>query len=187
GAAAMTIAPHKFHGPVGIGALIVQAGHALHPALFGGAQQLGARPGTESVALAVGMLRSLELARDELDARSKHLQRLRDVLESRILAELPETIVIGRESPRAPHTSNVAFPGIDRQAALMALDMAGVACSTGSACASGSSEPSPVLRAMGCDEAIIRSALRFSVGAMNTLEEIEEASRRIVRTIKSLR
>jgi cysteine desulfurase len=187
GVTAMTVAPHKFHGPVGIGALVIRGGAALAPLLVGGAQQLGSRAGTESVALAVGMARALELWSAAADERHAQMLALRELLEQRIRQGWPETIVVGQNAPRAPHTSNLAFPGIDRQAAFIALDLAGVACSTGSACASGSSEPSPVLLAMGCPEAVVRSSLRFSVSAMNTAEEIEEASRRVLRVLKSLR
>jgi cysteine desulfurase len=187
GAAAMTVAPHKFHGPTGIGALIVRGDAGLEPMLVGGAQQLGSRAGTEPVALAVGMARALELWRDAATERHAHLLVLRDLLEQRILQGWPEAVILGRAAPRAPHTSNIAFLGIDRQAALIALDLAGVACSTGSACASGSSEPSPVLLAMGCSDAVVRSSLRFSVSAMNTTDEIEEAARRVLHVLRSLR
>jgi cysteine desulfurase len=187
GVAAMTIAPHKFHGPVGIGALIVRGDVELAPLLVGGAQQLQSRAGTEPVALAAGMARALELWRDAATERFAHMLALRDLLEQRILQGWSEAVILGHEAPRAPHTSNIAFPGIDRQAAFIALDLSGVACSTGSACASGSSEPSPVLLAMGCSEAVVRSSLRFSVSAVNTTEEIEEASRRVLRVLRSLR
>jgi cysteine desulfurase len=186
GVTAMTIAPHKFHGPVGIGALIVRHDAPLAPMLVGGAQQLGSRAGTEPVALAVGMAKALELWRGAWRERYSHMLSLRELLERRILEGWPGAVILGREAIRAPHTSNLAFPGIDRQAALIALDMAGIACSTGSACASGSSEPSPVLLAMGCPDAVVRSSLRFSVSAMNTAEEIEEACRRILRVLRTL-
>jgi cysteine desulfurase len=187
GVTALTFTAHKLHGPQGIGALLVRAGAELHPILFGGAQQLGLRPGAEPVALAAGMCRALELWQDEREERTSRMTHLRDALERAIVCMIPGAVVIGREAPRAPHTSNIAFPGIDRQAALMALDLAGVACSTGSACASGSSEPSPVLLAMNCPDAWVRSSLRFSVSAMNTLEEIDEAAGRIADVVGTLR
>lgn len=168
GAATMTFAAHKFHGPIGIGALVLRHGVTLTPQLFGGFQQAGLRPGTESVALAVGMLTALELAHNELDVRHQRLTTLRDDFERKILAGWPSAIVIGAGAPRLPSTSNIAFVGLDRQALFIALDQAGVACSTGSACASGSSEPSPTHLAMGLDEAVVSSALRFSFGATTT-------------------
>lgn len=187
GVAAMTVAAHKLHGPAGVGALIVRGDVPLTPILFGGAQQLELRPGTEPVALAVGMQRALELWREKAEIRRQFLQQQRDRLEALICERIADAVVIGRDAPRAPHTLAIAFPGVDRQAALMALDLAGVACSTGSACASGSSEPSPVLQAMRCEEAIVRSALRFSLGVMNTADEIDAAAARIVRTVQALR
>ncbi len=187
GVAAMTIAPHKFHGPVGIGALLVRHDVPLTPILFGGAQQLSLRPGTESTPLVTGMRTALELCLKEQERRCAAMARLRDRLEERLLAGWPGAVVLGGEAPRAPHTSNIAFPPVDRQAAIMALDLAGVACSTGSACASGSSEPSPVHLAMGLPPSLVRSALRFSVSVLNIEDEIEEAARRILRVLHTLR
>ena len=115
------------------------------------------------------------------------MRELRDRFERAILAGWPAAVVIGADAERLPHTSNIAFVGLDRQALFMALDQAGVACSTGSACASGSSEPSPVLLAMGCDEAVFDSALRFSFGATTTAAEVDEAARRILRCCNDLR
>ncbi len=187
GVDAMTIAPHKFHGPIGIGALVVKHGIKLQPQLFGGFQQAGLRPGTENVSLAVGFHRALEIANSELSYRSARIQSLRDQLEKSLTAELKNIVIIGHDAPRLPNTSCVSFPGLDRQALVMALDLAGVACSTGSACASGSSEPSPTLVAMGLPSDVIRGAIRFSVGAFSTTEEINEAARRIINTVNHLR
>jgi cysteine desulfurase len=187
GAATMSFAAHKFHGPLGIGALVVRHGVALTPQLVGGFQQAGLRPGTESVALAVGMLTALELWHAEQDPRRVRLTALRAEFERTICAGWPDAIVLGAESPRLPHTSNVAFVGLERQALFIALDQAGVACSTGSACASGSSEPSPALVAMGLDEAVFSSALRFSFGATTTAAEVAESSRRILKVCNDLR
>lgn len=184
---AMTISAHKFHGPRGIGALVVRSTATLHPMLHGGFQQAGLRPGTEDVALAVGMHTALRTAVDELDERHQRMQKLRDSFEHQLLAADHGLVINGRAADRLPHTSNVSFPGIDRQALLMALDMAGVACSTGSACASGSSEPSPVLVAMGASEEVISSSLRFSLGAWTTPEDIDEAVRRILLAVNQLR
>lgn len=187
GVAAMTLAAHKLHGPVGIGALVVRRGVALQPLFSGGFQQAGLRPGTESVALAVGFAVALQQWHDERDARRERLTMLRDRFETRLRAELSNIVVHGAAAERLPHTSNVAFPGVDRQAMLLALDLAGVACSTGSACASGSSEPSPVLLAMGVERASVDASLRFSAGAQTTLAEIDEATERITRIYRDLR
>lgn len=187
GAATMTFAAHKFHGPLGIGALVVRHGVELAPQLFGGFQQAGLRPGTESVALVMGMLTALELWHAELEARRERLSKLRDEFERAICAGWPEAVVIGAAVERLPQTSNIAFVGLDRQALFMALDQADVACSTGSACASGSSEPSPAHLAMGLPEGVVSSALRFSFGATTTADEAAESSRRILAVCNELR
>jgi cysteine desulfurase len=187
GVAAMTATAHKFHGPIGIGVLIVRAGLDLKPMLFGGHQQEGFRPGTEPVVLAAGMRAALEVWHGETDERRRRMQALRDEFESLLVAECPDLIVHGRDASRLPHTSHVAFPGVDGQALGMALDLAGVACSTGSACASGSSQPSPILLAMGVSEGLARASLRFSFGADSTAEEMHEAASRIVLEYNKLR
>ena len=114
------------------------------------------------------------------------MQNLRDRLEHMLLEAIPELRVNGISAERLPHTSNIAFLGRDRQALLMALDIVGLACSTGSACASGSSEPSPVLVAMGCPKAVVDGSLRFSLGARTTAAEIDEAARRIIHVAHEL-
>jgi cysteine desulfurase len=187
GAATMSFAAHKFHGPLGIGALVVRHGVELTPQLFGGFQQGGLRPGTESVALAVGMLTALELWHAERDQRAARLRQMRDRFERDLREAWPDAVVLGVDAPRLPHVSTIALVGLDRQALFMALDQAGVACSTGSACASGSSEPSPALVAMGCNEAVFTSALRFSFGAGTTAAEVAEATGRILRICNGLR
>ena len=191
---AMTVAPHKFHGPLGIGALVVRHGVELQPLMFGGFQQRALRPGTENAALAVGFHEALKLAVTELPDRAERMTRLRDALEQALLQHgrhefLPfgGVAIIGQRAPRLPNTSCVSFPGLDRQALVMALDLAGVACSTGSACASGSSEPSPTLVAMGLPPEVIQGAIRFSVGAFTTASDVAEAARRIIKAVKHLR
>jgi cysteine desulfurase len=190
GVDAMTVAPHKFHGPIGIGALVVKHDVKLQPQLFGGFQQGGLRPGTENVALAVEFHEALKLAVAELPERAERMRSLRDALEHSLRAAFPapnELVIIGEDAPRLPNTSNVSFPGVNRQALVMALDLAGVACSTGSACASGSSEPSPTLVAMGLPKAVIEGSIRLSLGAFTTAEEVAEAGRRIIKAVKHLR
>jgi cysteine desulfurase len=179
GAAAMSIAAHKFQGPLGIGALILRHDVPVTPLQFGGHQQYGIRPGTESVALAVGMLTALELWQKEQQAHRNRMESLRDRFERGLKAAVPKIIVHGEAVDRLPQTSNVAFPGLDGQILLIALDTAGVACSAGSACSSGSSELSPTLRAMGLPNDIVAGSLRFSLGATTTESEIDEAVGRI--------
>jgi cysteine desulfurase len=187
GVDAMTLAPHKFHGPLGIGGLIIRHGIKLQPQLFGGFQQGALRPGTENVALAIGFQTALQYAISELAERATHMQSLRDQFETTLRSELQNVVIIGEKVPRLPNTSCVSFPGLDRQALVIALDLAGVACSTGSACASGSSEPSPTLVAMGLPKAVINGAIRFSLSAFSPAEEVAEGGRRIINTVKHLR
>ncbi len=187
GVSALSLAAHKFHGPLGIGALVIRHDVQLDPVLYGGFQQLGSRPGTESVALAVGLQTALDLCVREGKERHNRMRQLRDHLEESIYNELGDVVVVGGASDRLPHTSNLAFPGFDRQALFMALDSAGIACSTGSACASGSSERSPTLVAMGLPTDVTDGSIRFSLGADTTKAEIDEAIRRILRLIKELR
>jgi cysteine desulfurase len=156
--------------------------------LFGGGQQLAIRPGTEPVVLADSFAFALMLA---LNAQSRgdydRLARTRDSFEQRLLDQLPNIEVVSKIAVRLPHTSNIAFHGVDRQALLMALDLAGIACSTGSACASGSGRPSHVLQAMRLPKETVGSALRFSFSRMTTDEELDEGVQRIVRTVRKLR
>ena len=187
---AMTVAPHKFHGPIGIGALVVKHDVKLQPQLFGGFQQGALRPGTENVALAVGFYEALKLAVAELPERAERMRSIRDELERTLRVAFPVSdgmVIVGEDAPRLPNTSNVSFPGLNRQALVMALDLAGVACSTGSACASGSSEPSPTLVAMGLPTEVVEGSIRLSLGAFTSGDEAAEATRRIIKCVKHLR
>ncbi len=187
GAGLMTVAAHKFHGPVGIGALIVRQGVELRPQMFGGFQQAGLRPGTEAVALAVGMHAALAAWQRDQQHFTRRLTDLRDEFERSLLGECPELRINGQGAPRLPHVSNVTFPGVEGQALLMALDLVGVCCSSGSACASGSSQASPTLLAMGLEKVLAESSLRFSFGRGTTASEATEACRLILKIYKDLR
>lgn len=186
GVDALSLAAHKVQGPCGIGGLLIKRRVNLRPILFGGAQQLSQRPGTEPVALAVGMLASLQKWVDEREDRHRRMLECRDRLAEKIQKGEPTALFNGAE-PRLSNTLNVSFCGLDRQALMMALDLAGIACSTGSACASGSSEPSHVLKAMGLEKARIEGSIRLSVGATTTVAEVDQAAERILRTISRLR
>jgi len=187
GVSAMSVAAHKFHGPVGIGALILRNDVPLESILFGGSQQDGVRPGTEAVVLAVGMAAALQAWQEEQDALIKRITALRERFEGGLNAGWPEVIIHGICAPRLPQTANVAFPDIDGQILATTLSMAGVACSTGSACASGSTELSPTLLAMEVPRHLAASSLRFSLGSGNTEEEIDEAVCRIIHVCSELR
>jgi cysteine desulfurase len=171
----LTINAHKIGGPVGVGALVMQRSLMVHPQLFGGSQQLESRPGTESLPLAAGMAYALSKAQQQLDGRIHHLASLRDLWERRLREALPSAVVIGDHSARLPQTSCIAFPGWNRQALQMALDLQGLACSTGSACASGSSQPSHVLAAMGLPGEWQMGALRFSWGPEHQEQDVDRA------------
>lgn len=186
GASAMSLAAHKFSGPSGIGALVLRADVPIWPLLFGGHQQGSLRPGTEPVALAVGMATALELSQKEQQHQARRVAALRRRFEESLKAELPCLVVNGVGADRLPNTSNLAFPGIDAQVLLLALDLAGVECSAGAACSSGSTELSPTLRAMGVPNEVLKSSLRFSLGADTTEAEVDEAVRRILHVVRQL-
>jgi cysteine desulfurase len=190
GVATLAASAHKFHGPGGIGLLLVRRGIKLTPRSFGGGQQKGRRPGTPTVPLAVGMARALERWQAEAEERSARWSRLTDRLESGLKAALGADRVI-RNGPaslrdRLPQTLNLGFPGLDGDALLMQLDLAGVAISLGSACASGASEPSPTLLAMKVPADRLRSSVRFSLGAMTTVAEVEETLVRVIAVVERI-
>lgn len=187
GVDSLACAAHKFGGPLGIGALVLRHGLAPQPMMFGGHQQGGLRPGTEMVALAVGMRVALESWHRDAEATIARVGRLRDRLETRLLAGFPSAVVVGKAAPRLPNTLNIAMVGLDRQVLVLTLDQAGIACSSGSACASGSSEPSPVLSAMGLPEEVCRGSIRLSLGPTTTEDEVDEAGRRILLAGSHLR
>ena len=187
GVDAMSLTAHKFHGPRGIGGLLVKHGVSLNPIVGGGFQQMGIRPGTEDVALVAGFHRALQLYHQEAEARQQRTQDLRDKLQDRISNDCPDVIVVGASADRTPNCLNVAFPGIDRQAFLLAADMRGLAISTGSACASGSSDPSPVLLAMGLEQEAVEGSIRLSLSHQTTDREINLAADHISKINKDLR
>jgi cysteine desulfurase len=183
----LTLSAHKFHGPKGIGALVIKKHSKLRPLLWGGHQQQGKRPGTEPVPLAVGMAAALELAIHNLDANRRKVQRLRELFLARLQDHAAPVVLNGPEEGGISHTANVSFPGCQADILLMNLDLAGVACSTGSACSSGSLLPSPVLRAMAVPDDVLRSALRFSLSPMLEPREIEDGANRIINVVNRLR
>lgn len=164
----LTISGHKFGAPKGIGALFIRRGVHLEPLMHGGTQDRGRRPGTENVAAAVGLARAAELAVAECEAHCARLAKLRDRLEAGILAKVPDAVIHGRGAPRAPHVSNISVPGTDSESLLMALDLRGIAASGGSACQSGSVEPSHVLSALGVRPDLASAAVRMSLGSLTT-------------------
>jgi cysteine desulfurase len=164
----LSISGHKIGAPKGIGALYIRRGTPIEPLMFGGTQDRGRRPGTENVAMAVGLAKAAELAVAEREHEWAKLEAQRDHLEAAILARIPDAVIHGRGSPRAPHITNVSVPGVDSESMLMALDLRGVACSAGSACQSGSISPSHVLSAIGVSPDLASAAIRLSLGALTT-------------------
>jgi cysteine desulfurase len=187
GVATLAITAHKFHGPPGIGALIVRPGIKLRPQLWGGHQQHGSRPGTEPVALAVGMAAALAWCTRHLEDNLVKVRAVRARFLELLERDATPIAIQGEDAASVPHVVNVAFPGCQADALLMNLDLAGVACSTGSACSSGSLLPSPVLRAMGVADAVLRSAMRFSFSSQTTLAEVEDAAARVASAVRRLR
>ena len=164
----LSISGHKFGAPKGIGAIFIRRGTSLEPLMHGGSQDRGRRPGTENVASAVGLARAAELALDEREAECTRLSALRETLERALVERIPDAVVHGREGPRAPHILNISVPGTDSESLLMALDLAGVAASSGSACQSGAVTPSHVLSAIGVAPDLASAAIRLSLGALTT-------------------
>ncbi|MBI2778326.1 MAG: cysteine desulfurase [Gammaproteobacteria bacterium] len=171
GAHLMSLSAHKLYGPKGVGALIVDKSLELEPLLHGGGHEMGRRGGTENVAGIVGFGAAAELTLNELAVRSAHLRKLRDLLEAG-LRELPGAVIFAECAERLPNTVLIGVPGIDGEALLMNLDRKGIAVSSGSACASGSGEPSHVLLAMGVDFELARRVIRISLGQGNTPEDV---------------
>lgn len=183
----LSVAAHKFHGPRGIGALLVRRGCTLPPLVQGGYQEKGVRPGTEVTALAIGMATALREYARSPEQRHQELSALRDTLQQQLEARCEPVVVFGAHTRRLPNTLNIAFPGCDGEALLVACDLAGVACSLGTTCASGSAEPAAILLAMGVPLELARSTIRLSVGMTNTLAEMTQAAERITGIVQRLR
>jgi cysteine desulfurase len=172
----LTISGHKIGAPKGIGAIYIRRGTPFEPLLHGGAQNRGVRPGTENVAAAVGLATAAELAVEEREEEVRRLGELRDRLEAALRERIPDAVVNGAGAPRAPHILNISVPGTDSESLLLALDLAGVACSSGSACQSGSVDPSHVLTAIGVPRELAVAAVRMSLGPLTTAEGVERVA-----------
>jgi cysteine desulfurase len=169
----LTISGHKFHAPKGIGALYVRRGTRIRPILFGGHQEKGRRPGTENVSGIIGIGRAAELAMTHLDEYATRVTGLRDRLERGVLKKFNNAQLNGDAENRVPNTANIGFEYIEGEAILLYLDGEGIAASSGSACSSGSLEPSHVLRAMGVPFTSAHGSIRFSLSRYTTVEDID--------------
>ncbi len=183
----LSLSGHKFYAPKGIGALYIRDGTRLQQLLYGGHHQRGFRPGTENVAGIVGLGKAAEIARKSLAEDGARISALRDRLEQGLLSRVPHSRANGARGARTPNTTNVTFPGIEGEALVIALDLKGLACSTGAACSSGAVEPSHVLTAIGLSRDDARSSLRFSLGRHTTAAEIDFALQIVPAAVEQLR
>jgi cysteine desulfurase len=175
GADLLSISGHKIYAPKGVGALYVRSGVRIEPLVHGGHHERDRRPGTENVPAIVGLGKAAELAKAKMATESARLAALRDRFESGVLERVPEARVNGAGAPRVANTTNIQFSHVEGESLVIALDLKGVACSTGAACSSGAIEPSHVLTAIGLGPAEARASLRFSFGRANTPEEVDRA------------
>lgn len=183
----LSMAGHKFNGPKGAGALWLKRGTRLVATMTGGRQERNRRAGTENVPAIAGLGLAAQIAGEKLARNARELSQLRDRLESGILASVPDTAVNGDRERRVPNTTNISFEGIESESLLIALDLEGVAVSTGSACSSGSLEPSHVIRAMGLPHHRGTSSIRFSLGLGNTEEQVDFVVSRLPALVEKLR
>ncbi|MCX7881948.1 MAG: NifS family cysteine desulfurase [Brevinematales bacterium] len=182
----LSFSAHKFHGPKGVGGLYIRKGAPFVPLLHGGEHMGGKRSGTINVAGMVGMGLAMELANEALFYEEKEVRRLRDKLEDALLA-IPDTMVIGKRELRVPNTILASFRGIEGEALIWDLNRYGIAASTGSACASESLEPNPVMVAIGLDRELAHTAVRLSLSRFTTEEEIDYTIEVLTASVKRLR
>jgi cysteine desulfurase len=185
----LSLSGHKLHGPKGIGALYLRKGVRISKLIYGGHHERDRRAGTENVPAIAGLGRAAEMARNGLQEQILRIAHLRDRLERGVIERLPGVIINGSIEHRLPNISNLSFSGVDGESLLIALDLKGIAVSTGSACASGSLEPSHVLKALGLARERVRGSLRFSLSRYNTTEEIDytlDALEEIVTRLRAM-
>jgi cysteine desulfurase len=183
----LSLSGHKLHGPKGVGALYVRKGTRFSPFLIGGHQEHGRRGGTENTAGIIGLGRAAEFVSEHLDDENTRVRRLRDKLENGLLERIPNAIVNGDRTARLPNTTSVAFEYVEGEAILLMMDRQGICASSGSACTSGSLEPSHVLRAMGVPFTAAHGSIRFSLSIYNVEEEIDFVLEKMPPIIERLR
>ena len=182
----MSLSGHKFGAPKGVGALSVRGRFSLEPVLHGGGQERGRRSGTENVAGAVAFATALELSAQELGAKAPQLARLRDTLIAGVLAAAPRALLTGHPTERLPNHASFCFPGTSGEAVLLQLEERGILCSSGSACAAGSDEPSHVLVAMGFPREVAQTAVRFTLTGDTTPEQIDEVIGKVAEAVSAV-
>lgn len=183
----LSLSAHKFHGPKGTGVLYVRQGTRLEPLITGGSQERSLRAGTENVPGIVGAGKAIEIATACREENNKRIRELRDLLIRLVLERVPEAQLNGHPEKRLPNNCNFSFAGIESEALLLRLDLAGIAASGGSACTSGSMEPSHVLQAIGLEEEMSRGSIRLTIGRETTLEEIKTTAQILPEIVKDLR
>jgi len=183
----LSLSGHKLHAPKGVGALYVRRGTRFAPFLIGGHQEHGRRAGTESVASIVALGKAAEMAREGIDDEQTRVRALRDRLEAALLAGTPGAHLNGHPTQRLPNTSNISFEFIEGESILLRMDRVGIAASSGSACTSGSLEPSHVLRAMGVSYTRAHGSVRFSLSRYNTMDEVEYVIQHLPGIVRELR
>jgi cysteine desulfurase len=183
----LSLSGHKLHAPKGIGVLYVRKGTRLSPYMLGGHQEAGRRAGTENVAGIIGLGKACELAANNFEEENNRVKKLRDKLENSILKSCPDCFVNGDKKNRLPNTANISFEYIEGEAILLMLDKYGICASSGSACTSGSLEPSHVLRAMGVPFTAAHGSIRFSLSRYNTEEEVDFVIEKIPEIVNKLR
>ena len=183
----LAVSAHKLYGPKGVGALYIRGGTRLRQLLYGGHHQRGFRPGTENVPGIVGLGKAAELARASLARDAARTSALRDDLERGLVSRIRDARVNAGSAPRTPNTANLTFPGIEGEALIIALDLKGLACSTGAACSSGAVEPSHVLTAIGLAPEEARASIRFSLGRHSTPADVAYALEAVPAAVAQLR
>ena len=183
----LSMSAHKIYAPKGVGTLFVRRGVRLHSQNIGGHQERERRGGTESVPLIIAFGQACESAQKNLDESSDYLKNLRDKFENGVAERIDEFVFNGNREKRLPNISNISFRHIEGEGLLINLDMQGIAVSTGSACSSGSLEPSPVIRALGRNDELARGAIRFSFGKENTLADVEYVLEVLPKAVENLR
>ncbi len=183
----LSLSGHKLHAPKGVGVLYVRKGTRISPFMLGGHQEGGRRAGTENVASIIGLGKACELAATNIEEENNRVKDLRDKLEKSILESCPDCRVNGNREHRLPNTTNISFEYIEGEAILLMLDQFGICASSGSACTSGSLEPSHVLRAMGVPFTAAHGSIRFSLSRYNTEEEVDFTSEKMPKIIERLR
>ena len=186
GVTALSISGHKIGAPKGVGLLYVKGGTLYEPLIHGGGQERGSRSGTENVAFAVALATALEMAEASRPAVVERVMELRDDFIERILRELPAAVLTGHRTRRLPNVASFCFPGTSGESVLLELERRGIVCSSGSACAAGSDEPSAVLSALGIERTVAQTALRFSFGSDVSAEALETAATELVAAVERM-